>query len=69
MVHHDDCDDCANPAKGFVRSPLLPRWQALSLYVRLQRQGYLPSMCERESGQCRVCYRESQRLEGKSALM
>ncbi|HJW24637.1 MAG TPA: hypothetical protein VJ576_07045 [Rhodocyclaceae bacterium] len=65
MADHNDCecDWCTNPANGAVRSQPLSRPQALSLYIRLQRQGFLPSMCEDRAGRCRVCYGQKNRLE------
>lgn len=58
MSHHDECDYCLNPANGIVRSPLSTRSEALTLYLRLQSRGFLPSMCENSAGQYRVCFAE-----------
>ena len=56
LLRQDECADCLDPAGNTTRGPLLARSQALSLYLELQRQGLMPTMCENEAGQFRVCY-------------
>lgn len=62
MAGQNECEYCINPCNGVVRSPLLVRSEALCLYVHLQNQGRLPSMCEDYAGTYRVCYVEKQRV-------
>lgn len=63
MADPNECGDCFDPGKGIVRSPLLPsRSEALSLYIRLQGQGFLPAMCQNSTGTYRVCYAEKERM-------
>lgn len=64
MADNHDCDFCAKPENGMVRSTPCSRTEALSLYLGLQRRGFLPAMCESEAGLCRVCYSERQHSAG-----
>ena len=64
MADHHECEFCANPENGMIRSTPCSRREALSLYLGLQRSGFLPTMCENEAGLCRVCYSEQQRSGG-----
>ncbi|MBS1190512.1 MAG: hypothetical protein H6R10_2304 [Rhodocyclaceae bacterium] len=64
MADQDGCDYCLNPENGMTLSPQMPRPDALALYLRLQGEGYLPTLCENRAGRCRVCYAEKQRIGG-----
>ncbi len=58
MTTTDHCASC-HPAESAVSSsPPLPRYEALSLYVQLQKKGLAPTMCEQDNKKCRVCYAE-----------
>lgn len=63
MADCSDCADCFDPERGVIRSSLIPsRSEALSLYIRLQGQGFLPAMCQNSAGTYRVCYAEKDRI-------
>lgn len=49
------CTACFQPDEVIVSTAAKSRGQALSHFLLLQRQGYMPSMCEGATGQYTVC--------------
>ena len=60
MSKHHNTTTCRDTDSKEISSPPLGRHQALSLFMRLQGQGYLPYMVEENTGQYRVSHNEFQ---------
>jgi hypothetical protein len=57
----EQCKSCFSADVTVLNSQSYLRPEAFSDYIRLQQQGFQPTMCEDTVGKFRVCYSERQK--------